>query len=153
MCESDFDWILNDVAVGNIRAGSNLNELRSNGISVIICAIPILPYSMLVYKENGFSVFHIPIDDAVDVNIERWFDDVSDFIMAHRLMHNKVLIHCHAGMSRSVTLTCAFLMHLCKWNDLQALHWIRNKRPCISVNMGFLRQLSNYSKKINCVRN
>ena len=149
MCDSDYNWILNDIAVGNIRAARNLTELKSVGISVIVCAIPDLPYSIDTYKKNGFSLFHIPIDDAPDVDIEKWFDDVSDFIMANRLMQKKILVHCYAGMSRSVSLTCAFLMNLFQCNDVKALYWIRDKRPCVAVNPGFLRQLASYSRKIN----
>jgi protein-tyrosine phosphatase len=148
MCESDYNWILNDVAVGNIRAAKNLTELKANGISAVICAIPNLPYSTETYKKHGFSVFHIPIDDSPDVDIERWFDDASDYIMANRLLKKKILVHCHAGMSRSVSLTCAFLMNLFRCNDVKAMYWIRDKRPCVAVNPGFLRQLASYSRRL-----
>lgn len=148
MCESDYNWILNDVAVGNIRAAKNLSDLKANGISAVICAIPNLPFPVETYKRNGISLFHIPIDDSPDVDIERWFDDASDFVMAHRLLHKKVLIHCHAGMSRSVSLTCAFLMNLFRCNDVKAMYWIRDKRPCVAVNPGFLRQLASYSRRL-----
>lgn len=146
-CDSDFNWILKDVAVGNIRAGSNLPLLKKHGISVIVCAIPELPLPMETYRSNNFSVFHIPIDDSPSVNIAKWFDDCSDFIMAHRLMNQKVLVHCHAGMSRSVSLTCAFLINLFCCDEVRALFWIRDKRPCINVNPGFLRQLTAYGQK------
>ena len=149
MCDSDYNWILNDVAVGNIRAGRNLTELKSSGISAIVCAIPNLPHSIDTYQINGFSLFHIPIDDSPDVDIEKWFNDVSDFIMANRLMQKKILVHCHAGMSRSVSLTCAFLMNLFRCNDVKALYWIRDKRPCVAVNPGFLRQLASYSRLLH----
>lgn len=149
MCDSDFNWILNDVAVGNIRAGRNLTDLKMNGFSAIVCVIPNLPYPVETYRKNGFSLFHIPIDDSPDVDIEKWFDDASDFIMANRLMQKKILVHCHAGMSRSVSLTCAFLMNLFRCNDIKALYWIRDKRPCIAVNSGFLRQLASYSRRLN----
>ncbi len=146
-CESDFNWILDDIAVGNVRFGSNFQSLKSENISAIVCAIPELPHSIEEYKKQGFSLFHIPVDDSPEVNIDRWFDDVSDFIMANRLMNRKVLVHCHAGMSRSVALTCAFLMNFFCCDDIHALYWIKAKRSCINVNPGFLRQLSMYGKK------
>jgi hypothetical protein len=149
-CESDYNWIISDIAVGNIKAGSNLAGLKAEGITCIVCAIPQLPHPVDTYHDQGFSLFHLPIDDSPDVQIERWFDEVSDFIMINRLMKRKVLVHCHAGMSRSVALTCAFLMNLCSCDDIKALHWIRDKRPCINVNPGFLKQLSDYGKKYKC---
>lgn len=146
MCDHDYDWILNDVAVGNIRAGSDLDHLRTQGISVIICAIPILPRSIEDYKKYGMSLLHIPIDDAPEVDIERWFDGSSDFIMSNRLMNRKILVHCHAGMSRSVSIVCAFLINLFRCDYVRCLYWIREKRPCIAVNPGFMRQLASYGK-------
>jgi protein-tyrosine phosphatase len=146
-CEFDYNWILNDVAIGNIKAGSNFPHLKKENISAIVCAIPTLPYPVEHYSSNGFSLFHIPIDDSPEVDIGKWFNDVSDFIMVNRLMNRKILVHCHAGMSRSVALTCAFLMNLFGCDDVKALYWIRDKRPCINVNPGFLRQLATYGKK------
>jgi len=147
LCDHDYNWVITDVAVGNIKAGSDLAHLKQIGISVIVCVVPQLPHGLEVYKQQGFALLHIPIDDSPEVDIGRWFDGASDFIMAHRLMGRKVLVHCHAGMSRSVSLVCAFLMNLCRWDDVKALYWIRDKRPCIHVNPGFLRQLSHYGKK------
>lgn len=147
MCDEDYNWILNDVAVGNIRVGANLAYLKNEDIMAVVCAIPVLPHPVETYHEHGFSLMHIPIDDAPDVDIERWFDDVSDFIMVNRLLKRKVLVHCHAGMSRSVSLACAFLMNLFGCDDVKALYWIRDKRPCINVNPGFLRQLASYGRK------
>lgn len=147
LCEHDYNWILTDIAVGNIKAGSDFDHLRQEGISTIVCAIPQLPRPIDDYKRHGFSLLHIPIDDSPEVDIGRWFDGTSDFIMAHRLMGRKILVHCHAGMSRSVSLVCAFLMNLFCCDDIKALYWIRDKRPCINVNPGFLHQLSQYGKK------
>jgi hypothetical protein len=147
MCDHDYDWILNDVAVGNIRAGSDLDHLRQQGISVIICTIPLLPRSIEDYKAHGMSLLHIPIDDSPEVDIGRWFDGSSDFIMSNRLMNRKVLVHCHAGMSRSVSIVCAFLINLFQCDHVRCLYWIREKRPCIAVNPGFLRQLESYGRK------
>lgn len=147
MCENDYDWILDDLAVGNINAGSKLDYLLTQNITVIVCAIPTLPVPMEAYKKRGFSLLHIPIDDSPQVNIEKWFDDVSAFIMAHRLMGRKTLVHCHAGMSRSVSLTAAYLMNLFFCDDIKALYFIKNKRPCCMPNHGFLRQLNQYGEQ------
>ena len=146
-CTENLNWILNDLAVGNINAGSNLDELLKNHISAIVCALPFLPLPVETYKLKGIIVLHIPIDDAPEVNIERWFDEVSDFIMINRLMNRKVLVHCHAGISRSATLACSYLMNLLKWDEIKALKWVKDSRACTSPNPGFIRQLIHYGKK------
>ena len=145
MCEHDLDWCLEDLAIGNIRGGSNLDWLKQQGIDAVVCAIPILPHPIEVYTQKGFSLFHIPIDDDPGVDISKWFDDVTYFIMAHRLVKRKVFIHCHAGISRSTTLACAYIMNLFRCNDVKAIYWVRDKRPCTNMNSGFLRQLKQYA--------
>jgi protein-tyrosine phosphatase len=147
MCEHDLDWILEDLAVGNINAGKNLDLLTHHGIYALVCAVPELPCPVQEYQKKGIALLHIPIDDSPMVDIGRWFDDVSDFIMAHRMMKKKILVHCYAGMSRSASLACAFLMNLLKWDDVSCLHWMKIKRPCININSGFLKQLALYGKK------
>ena len=147
-CVHNFNWILDDLAVGNINIGSDLSTLKRNGIDVIVCAIPQLPHPASVYSSNGFSLFHIPIDDSPDVDIKRWFSDVSHFILVHRFMGRKTLVHCHAGMSRSVSLACAYLMNLLNCDAVKALYWIQQKRPCIAVNPGFYRQLITYGQEL-----
>jgi protein-tyrosine phosphatase len=152
ICKYDYDWILDDLAVGNIVAGSNLDNLLNHGINVVICAIPTLPLPIEKYKQKGIILLHIPIDDAPEVNIEKWFDHVSDFIMTNRLMGRKVLVHCHAGMSRSTTLACSYIMNLLKWDEVKALYWMRDNRPCTNINPGFLRQLAHYGIKYKNVK-
>jgi protein-tyrosine phosphatase len=147
MCEHDFNWILDDVAVGNVYAGKNLDGLTALGISVIVCALPTLPLPAETYKAKGFSLLHIPVDDSPQVNLFQWFDYVSEFIMAHRLLGRKVLVHCYAGMSRSVSLVAAYLINFFYWDSIRALYWIRDRRPCVSVNSGFLKQLGEYGSK------
>ena len=145
MCEYDYNWILDDLALGNIVVGKNLDYLKSIGIDVIVCALPELPLPIEAYEAKGFSLLHIPIDDAESVDIGRWFEDVTYFIMMHRLMNRKTFVHCYAGISRSSTLLCSYLMNLFCWDEVKALFWIRDKRPCVSPNSGFLRQLKQYS--------
>lgn len=147
MCSNNFDWILDDLALGNVRAHMNLDLLLHHGITVIVCALPTLPLPLKTYKERGFAVLHIPIDDSPQVNIGKWFDDVSDFIMAHRLMNRKTLVNCHAGISRSSTLVTAYIMNLFQCDESRALSFIRDKRSCVMPNHGFLRQLIQYGKK------
>ncbi|MFH4980895.1 hypothetical protein AB6A40_007604 [Gnathostoma spinigerum] len=53
-----------------------------------------------------------------------------------------VLVHCEAGMSRSVTVVIAFLMRHFQWNVEKAYTHLRNIRPSIAPNDSFMRQLA-----------
>lgn len=50
--------------------------------------------------------------DTPDQNLSQYFSVCNDFIHAARLRDGNVLIHCLAGMSRSVTVTVNFLLLL-----------------------------------------
>lgn len=52
-----------------------------------------------------------------------------------------VLVQCHGGASRSATIICAYLIKAKSWNYEQALQFLKEKRPRVKPNYGFLVQL------------
>ena len=63
-----------------------------------------------------------------------------------REQHSGVLVHCHAGVSRSATVTVAYLMRkqgLCLGD---AYKFVKELRPVISPNLNFMGQLLKYEK-------
>ena len=61
-------------------------------------------------------------------------------------------MHCLAGVSRSVTVTLAYLMHtksLCL-NDAFSL--VRARKPDVSPNFHFMEQLHSFERELNMTR-
>ena len=60
----------------------------------------------------------------------------------------KVLIHCNAGRSRSVTVGLAYLMRTqgIKWRE--SLEILKKTRPQASPNEGFIKQLDEYQREL-----
>lgn len=54
---------------------------------------------------------------------------------------NVVLVHCLAGMSRSATIVCAYLLATTSMNTQEAISFVRSKRSIIQPNYGFEKQL------------
>ena len=52
----------------------------------------------------------IPISDMEGEDIGRWFDAAQAFIDGSLAAGGAVLVHCHEGKSRSVTLVLAYFM-------------------------------------------
>jgi len=52
-----------------------------------------------------------------------------------------VLIHCHAGISRSATIILAYLMINEKLSLGEAFKYVQSKRKIISPNLNFMGQL------------
>lgn len=59
-----------------------------------------------------------------------------------------VLVHCLAGVSRSVTVTLAYLMHSRGINFEEAFALVRVRKPDISPNFHFLRQLHSFERQL-----
>lgn len=90
----------------------------------------------------------ICLPDHEDANIVQHFDESYTFITNHILEGHAVFVHCAAGISRSATLVAAYLMRANKWTAYAALSLIKEKRPCIRPNDGFLEQLLFFEKEL-----
>jgi protein-tyrosine phosphatase len=97
---------------------------------------------------QSLDMLHIPIDDTESSNISAYFEASNAFIDRHVRRNEKVLVHCFAGMSRSVTLLAAYIMWKHHVNDHEALRIIKERRSIIKPNPGFLRQLREYNSRI-----
>jgi protein-tyrosine phosphatase len=61
----------------------------------------------------------------------------------------KVLVHCHAGVSRSSTIVISYLMRkYINFSLNDALKFVKSKRPIIKPNKGFMKQLQKYEDKL-----
>ncbi|KAF9179950.1 hypothetical protein BGZ50_006573 [Haplosporangium sp. Z 11] len=120
---------MQEVAPSLFLSGSQPAEskeyLKENGITHIIqvadLALPRFPGSF-VYK-------CIPVPDMDETNLIKHFPDTYKFI--HDAIGNggKVLVHCMAGASRSVTIVCAYMMKTQNLSVLEALEAVRALRP------------------------
>lgn len=57
-----------------------------------------------------------------------------------------VLVHCNLGVSRSASVAIAYLMCTQHWVLRDAYHYLKEHRPIIHPNHGFLTQLSHFEK-------
>ncbi|CAK9010013.1 unnamed protein product [Durusdinium trenchii] len=95
----------------------------------------------------------VPVDDSSDVQISEHFAASVRFIEESlQKKDGHVLIHCKHGQSRSATIAAAYLLHKAKGQSSQratvdeVLAELKNCRPRASPNLGFLRQLHEFSE-------
>jgi protein-tyrosine phosphatase len=62
--------------------------------------------------------------------MEPYLDQAADYIDKHLRITN-VLVHCMAGVSRSVTLVTAYLMKYRSMALQDALNYVRSRRPVV----------------------
>ena len=89
---------------------------------------------------------YIPIDDTPEADLAQHFLEVIHFIQAAREQGQNVLVHCAAGVRRSATLVCAYLMWEHRWTRKQALEYVIARRKIVDPNDGFMNQLAAFER-------
>ena len=94
------------------------------------------------YPEQ-FQYKYIKIEDYPEAQILPHFETAFEFIN-EGMQSGCVLVHCNAGVSRSVTVVVAYLMKTKNMSLKQALDLVKTKRPTMCPNEGFQTQLQTY---------
>lgn len=58
-----------------------------------------------------------------------------------------VLVHCNAGVSRAAAIVIGFLMNSERLNFASAYSLVKNARPAVCPNPGFMEQLHKYEEQ------
>lgn len=90
---------------------------------------------------------HIRIDDVSGANLGQYFKEIVLFISEGRHIHgHNVYIHCQAGISRSTTSLCAYLMAHLGLSFHECLQYCTLRRRAVCPNEGFRAQLREYER-------
>ena len=114
------------------------------GITCVINATLELP-TMANQKHDAMQ---IAVEDRVASKLHVYFDLVADKIHSVHRSGGKVMIYCRAGMSRSASLCIAYFMRYRGMNLEDAFNYVKDCRPIIHPNVGFMRQLREYEAKV-----
>lgn len=126
-----------NVFLGSIVDAADKLLLESNEITSI------LTVDTERLQEDITANFHyefIQLEDTEDANLLDLLNVGLDFIEKSNKI-GKVLVHCHAGMSRSASFVCAWLMKRDKISLREAEEVVLSKKPDIAINQGFIHQL------------
>jgi protein-tyrosine phosphatase len=86
---------------------------------------------------------YVELDDDPEAPIEEYWDDMADFIYKQADIKGRdILVHCHAGMSRSVSAVIYYMIKYRGYTDADAaLEMIQRARPVAGPNEGFMDKL------------
>ena len=126
--------------IGDLFAISD--PLIRRSIGTIISMIKVQQTTMIPRH-----VIHIemPIDDSMDQSLREVAPLAYKHIMNSVKEGRRVLVHCHAGKSRSAAIVIYYLMNRYGKSFEDALAYLKLRRPGINPNMGFCIQLANLS--------
>jgi hypothetical protein len=91
---------------GDMDHATNLNLLNNLGIRHII---NICNHRLPKLITENFHVLWINILDDLHRNIHQYFKDTNEYLYKCKKKNEKVLVHCHMGISRSSSIVLAFL--------------------------------------------
>ena len=106
-CDKQGPSRINDfIFLGSEAHASNIDVLRENGIDFILNVAT----GLSNHFEDELVYRNLPVNDVCETNISEIFSEAFSFIETVKRRNGRVLIHCQAGVSRSVTITTAYLM-------------------------------------------
>eukprot|EP00026_Physarum_polycephalum_P012463 Phypoly_transcript_12774.p1 GENE.Phypoly_transcript_12774~~Phypoly_transcript_12774.p1 ORF type:complete len:363 (+),score=56.67 Phypoly_transcript_12774:12-1100(+) len=95
-----------------------------------------------------FKYLTISAYDMETENLKQHFAKCNKFIEEGR-SDGTVLVHCMAGVSRSATICIAYILQKLKVSLEDAVGLVKDARPDICPNDGFMRQLKAYEQEIH----
>jgi protein-tyrosine phosphatase len=136
---------------------STLNIFKKHNIHTVLSFM----YEHTPPNLNSVGIDHyfFRLKDQPDEPIHELFYTTSNIIFKHILAGRNILVHCRAGISRSVSIVIAFFISCLLCNEqfifpyirktqpswtLSFLEYIRTKRSIADPNEGFLTQLHDY---------
>lgn len=133
--------ILDSLYLGNKACSENYNSLKENGITnIIVCG------EELQCCFPGFFEYKvINIGDYEFENIKNYFKSTYEYI--DEVINNKkgkVLVHCAAGISRSASIVCSYLIKSKQINYEEAMKIIWQGRIIAEPNRSFVKQLKEW---------
>jgi len=147
-CEEPSLIIDDFLYLGNHENSADLHFHETNNITHLL---GLCNYELSLNEKYFPTNYTLQFHDAVDFdtyNISQHFEECFSFLDQAKINKQKVLCFCMAGVSRSVTITTAYLMREYKLTVYEALKFVQQKRPCIAPNRGFILQLLMFEETL-----
>lgn len=135
--------VTEDIFVSGKEVIDNLTLLDSLAINALINCCRERPTD---HMPPRIEHLHLGVEDSPTENIVWAFKDCNSFIDRIIAEGGKVLIHCNAGMSRSVSVAMAYLIDRRGYSLIRSFELLKSTRKQASPNAGFMKQLALWEK-------
>lgn len=140
----DAAFICNGLYVGSLRSTQDAASLKDHNIAAVLTVAGRLRVDL----PAGIHHLAVDIPDHPGADILQTLSTALPFIdrilsaEGSNDVEQAVLVHCASGVSRSVSVCCAWLMLRRSMTFEDALALVRTNRPLASPNLGFHAQLT-----------
>ncbi|EDO45432.1 predicted protein, partial [Nematostella vectensis] len=138
--------ILPRLYLGSEKDASNIELLRKHKISYVLNVTHDRPNTFAHIE--GFKYKNLPVEDNLMANLTELFPEAFAFIDEGRQKSSNVLVHCLAGISRSVTITIAYLMSSQHLSLNEAYDFVKARKSNVSPNFNFMGQLLDFERSL-----
>ncbi|XP_035186848.1 dual specificity protein phosphatase 19 [Oxyura jamaicensis] len=132
-------WLL----LGSQDAAHDLDTLTKHKVTHILN----VAYGVQNAFVNDFIYKTISILDIPETDITSYFPECFEFIEKAKIQDGVVLVHCNAGVSRAAAIVIGFLMNSERLSFARAYSLVKNARPAVCPNPGFMEQLHKYEEQ------
>lgn len=145
--------IFPNIFLGSLQAALDEGNLREHSI----CGVLTVANQLEVHLSDDIAHLELAIVDHPGANILDILPQSLEFIdriissNADPSLRKCIFIHCASGVSRSVSVCCAWLMIRQNLSFDQSLELIRQNRPRANPNLGFRQQLIYLERHGNCI--
>ena len=150
-CSSGPTRVLDYLYLGSSEDASNYGVLRELGVTHLLncagdmhetqrCALTRFAGNTGILEHVGFDA-----DDSYNYNILQHLPYSVTFITRAKQRGKKVLVYCVKGINRSAAVCIGYLMQVYGLLFDEALCKVKESRPGILTNPGFVEQLQSFS--------
>ena len=140
------DHICDNVWVGPEGSTRDVAWLRERGIDRVLT---VAGHMHTMQHFESIEYMQLDIDDDPSEQLKHHWEGRGGAFDFMRSRDTGVLVHCVSGVSRSGATAVAYCMRFHTGGDLAAAYsMVRRKRPCVSPNSGFQRQLIEYAEAL-----
>jgi len=136
------NFITDRIAIGSRRDAMDLELIISNGIGAVLNLAYDLDISYFDFfheKEYQFPVEYQKVG-LIDGPGNKLTSIIAAVFILDQLLerHNKVLVHCHAGVSRSASVVAIYLSQKKQIPFEDVVDFIKQKRPEVNPGLQFI---------------
>jgi predicted protein tyrosine phosphatase len=150
--DGDFIWdaalVCPGLYVGSLRAALDIHYLTTHNVVAVLTVAG----QLKVCLPDTFKHLQIDIADHAAADIleilPTAFHFLDEVLLPDGKSDRSVMVHCASGISRSVSVCCAWLMARKGMSLDSALETVRATRPVANPNVGFHRQLNVLASKL-----
>jgi len=128
--------------VGSLRDALDVEQLRDNKITDIVSVHDL---SRAHPQHQHLRVLRVRISDRPESNLIEHIAAVNSFIHLARLEKRNILVHCLAGVSRSVSFVIAYLVTVTDMSHSKCVRFVAERRCNANPNFGFRMQLARFA--------